>query len=51
MEFEEPVIFEQIEIAKVTKPEIIAPITVFEGVQNTENIPPPPYDDYEDGFF
>ena len=44
MEFEEPVIFEQVDNPKVSEQELIQEKVKFEGIINTENISPPPYD-------
>ena len=44
MEFEEPVIFEQVDIPKVSEQELIQETVKFKGIINTENISPPPYD-------
>ena len=44
MEFEEPVIFEQVDIPKVSERELIQETVKYQGIINTENISPPPYD-------
>ena len=44
MESEEPVIFEQVDIPKVSEQELIQETVKFKGMINTENISPPPYD-------
>ena len=44
MEFEEPVIFEQVNIPKDSDPKLIQETVKFQGIINTENISPPPYD-------
>ena len=44
MEFEEPVIFEQVDIPNVSEQELIQETVKFKGIINTENISPPPYD-------
>ena len=44
MEFEEPVIFEQVDIPKVSERELIQETVKYQGIINTENISPPTYD-------
>ena len=44
MKFEEPVIFEQVDIPKVSEQELIQETVKFKGIINTENISPTPYD-------
>ena len=50
MEFEESLKFEQINIPKFSEQELFQETVKFEGIINTDNISPPPYDNRDDIF-